>query len=362
MQTAKFLIAQGRLSGEQRNRATIRWVQFHNDAPYNSGGGINTLERATDFLDAMDSMAGQLSIDDRGEQAERAPRRSTRIAIRARLRTPTPGTGPAVTVTGIAGFGGPLSATGQGNAGFDFKQNMTQVIDNFTYSAASTATSSASTGSTSTTSAPPRRSSSTRSRSVAVVSGREGGANPLGYTHDDADDRRPRLQHGHRTSFSAFVQDDWQIAPKVKLLYGLRYDLYRVPGRPGRRAADADARASTSTGTTSGRALGVAWADRLRQTVLRASTGIMYDQAILGGYEQALQFAGSSKATRPVQRYSGFEPTAGAPAFPSLAATGTARIPQSPWAVDPAFQVAHTWQSNAQLERAFGSDSRRRWL
>ena len=30
-------------------------------------------------------------------------------------------------------FGGPWSGTGQGNAGFDFKQNITQAIDNFTY-------------------------------------------------------------------------------------------------------------------------------------------------------------------------------------------------------------------------------------
>ena len=29
---------------------------------------------------------------------------------------------------------------------------------------------------------------------------------------------------------------------------------------------------------------------------------------------------------------------------------------QSPWAIDPGFQVAHTWQSNAQVERAFGRD------
>ena len=43
------------------------------------------------------------------------------------------GTGPAVSITGIASFGGPTSGTGQGNAGFDFKQNITQVIDNFTY-------------------------------------------------------------------------------------------------------------------------------------------------------------------------------------------------------------------------------------
>src|SRR5204862_3344068 len=44
------------------------------------------------------------------------------------------GTGPAITITSPSiSFGAPLGATGQGNAGFDFKQNITQAIDNFTY-------------------------------------------------------------------------------------------------------------------------------------------------------------------------------------------------------------------------------------
>src|SRR5205807_7332031 len=34
--------------------------------------------------------------------------------------------------------------------------------------------------------------------------------------------------------------------------------------------------------------------------------------------------------------------------------TGTLNI--TPWAVDPAFVVAHTWQANAQVERAFARD------
>ena len=51
-----------------------------------------------------------------------------------------------------------------------------------------------------------------------------------------------------------------------------------------------------------------------------------------------------------------FSPTtAGAPAFPGNAGTGTI-AQQSPWAVDQDFQVAHTWQSSAQIQRAFGSE------
>jgi hypothetical protein len=85
--------------------------------------------------------------------------------------------------------------------------------------------------------------------------------------------------------------------------------------------------------------------------VLRASTGLMFDQPILGGYEQALQLSGSPRA--PVYSFSGT--SAGAPAFPAAVPTGTISQ-QSPWAIDPSFQVAHTWQVNAQIERAFAQD------
>jgi Carboxypeptidase regulatory-like domain len=60
VQTGKFAIGKGDYQIDNNNRLTLRWMRFHNDAPYNSGGGTATLERATNFLDAMDSSAGQL--------------------------------------------------------------------------------------------------------------------------------------------------------------------------------------------------------------------------------------------------------------------------------------------------------------
>jgi hypothetical protein len=77
----------------------------------------------------------------------------------------------------------------------------------------------------------------------------------------------------------------------------------------------------------------------------------MYDQPILGGYEQALQLSGSPRA--PVYQFS--PTTAGAPLFPNGVTTGTISQ-QSPWAVSQDFQVARTWQSSVQLERAVGRD------
>src|SRR5262245_38874413 len=115
------------------NRLTARWIQFKNDAPYNSGGGTATLERATDFLDAMDSIAGQL-VTTLGSRKLNELRVQYAHRHQQSVANADSGTGPAIAIASPAvAFGGPWSATGQGNAGFDFKQDITQFVDNFTY-------------------------------------------------------------------------------------------------------------------------------------------------------------------------------------------------------------------------------------
>jgi len=345
--TAKFLIAKSDYQLNQANRATVRWLRFQNDAPYNGAAGINTLERQTNFLDSMDSVAGQVNTTVGASmlnefRVQYAHRHQQSIA------NADSGIGPAVTVTGVAAFGGPWGAAGQDNAGFDFKQNISQVIDNFTVIR----------GSHSyklgfdwqhiydeRTSAPQWVYNFS---SVAAYLAAKNGTNPLGYS--TMTQLTGNLSFNMATNlYSLFVQDDWQVTRNVKVLYGLRYDLYTYP------AGIADAPlASTHQFNTDknnvGPRVGVAWSID-SDTVLRASTGIMYDQALLGGYEQALLLSGSPRA--PAYTFNGT--SAGAPAFPAAVSTGTLSV-QSPWAIDPEFQVAHTWQSNAQVERAFGRD------
>jgi hypothetical protein len=351
VQTAKFAIGKGDYQINGNNRFTARWIRFHNDAPYNSGGGTATLERATNFLDAMDSSAGQL-VSSLGVNKLNELRFQYAHRHQGSVANADSGTGPAVSIgpasSPIVAFGAPLSGTGQGNAGFDFKQDITQVIDNFTYIR----------GAHSykfgfdvqhiydeRTAAP--QFVYTFPTIAAYVAAKSGAA-PFGYT--TMSQITGNLAFNMSTNvFSTFVQDDWQVASSVKILYGVRYDLYKYP------AGIADAPlASTHAFNTDknnfGPRVGVAWSID-DQTVLRGSTGIMYDQPILGGYEQALQLSGSPRA--PVYSFNGNSP--GAPAFPGTATSGTL-AQQSPWAVDPAFQVGHTWQTNAQLERAFGRD------
>jgi hypothetical protein len=347
VQTGKFLIAKGDVQLNSANRATFRWLRFHNDAPYNSGGGLASLEWATNFLDAMDSFAGQV-VSTIGSHSLNELRVQYAHRHQSSVRNSDSGTGPAVTVTGIASFGSPLGGTGQGSDGFDFKQNITELLDNYTYIR----------GSHSykmgfdyqyihdeRTAAPeflyvfP---------SIAAYTAAKSGANPLGYssmTQITGD-----LGFGMNTNIaSLFVQDDWQVAPKLKVLYGVRYDLYDYPaGLPN--APLVSTQQFNTDKNNFGPRLGAAWSID-DKTVMRASVGLMYDQPILGGYEQALQLSGSPKAPA----YTFTPATAGAPRFPATVGTGSLSV-QSPWAVDPAFKVAQTWQTNVQIERSLGRD------
>jgi hypothetical protein len=348
VQTAKFAIAKADYQIDGNNRMTARWIQFHNNAPYNSGGGTATLERATDFLDAMDSIAGQL-VTSLGSSTLNEFRFQYAHRHQSSVANADSGPCPAITISNPSiAFGCPAAGTGQGNAGFDFKQNITQAIDNFTYIRAAH---SYKIGFDwqhiydERTSAP--QFSYTFPTVAAYLAAKNGSA-PLGYT--TMSQITGDLSFTMSTNvFSTFVQDDWQIVPTVKILYGVRYDLYKYP------AGIADAPLVQThefniDKNNFGPRVGVAWSVD-PQTVLRASTGIMFDQPILGGYEQALQLSGSPRS--PIYSFNGT--SAGAPAFPNGASTGTVSQ-QSPWAIDQAFQVAHTWQTNAQLERALGRD------
>jgi Carboxypeptidase regulatory-like domain len=348
VQTAKFKIAKTDYQIDNANRLTARWIQFHNDAPYNSGGGTATLDRATDFLDAMDSLAGQL-VSTLGSSKLNELRAQYAHRHQSSIANADSGSGPAVTIASPAiAFGAPTAGTGQGNAGFDFKQDITQVVDNFTYIRS---THSYKFGFDwqhvydERTNAP--QFVYTFPTVAAYLSAKSGAA-PLGYTTMSQITGNLSFNMASNV-FSTFVQDDWQIRPSLKVLYGIRYDLYKYP------AGIADA-PLTSTHEFNvdknniGPRIGVAWSLD-QKTVVRGSMGLMFDQPILGPYEQALQLSGSPRA--PVYTFSGTAP--GAPAFPSNASTGTLSQ-QSPWAIDPSFQVAHTVQANVQVERAFAGD------
>ena len=335
------------------NRFTGRYLMFRNDSPYNgSGGGTQSLDWATDFLDAMDSTAGQL-VTTIGSGMLNEARVQYAHRHQSSSANADSGTGPGDHGPGRCQLRRPVQRRpDRTTTGSASSRTSLQAIDNFTYIRGSHSYKFGFDGQwvhDERTSAPVQQYTFP---TVAAYQAAKSGANPLAYS--SFTQLFGNLSFQMDTSlYSTFVQDDWQIAPNLKLVYGVRYDLYQYPD------ANADAPFSYSQKfnidkNNWGPRAGLAWTldDR---TVVRASTGLMYDQPILSAYENALQLTGSPQLVSV-----NVNPTsAGAPAFPgNLAVTppGFVLPTQSIVTVDPAFQVAKTWQNNVQIERAVGQN------
>jgi hypothetical protein len=262
------------------------------------------------------------------------------------------GTGPNITISGVANFGGPNNSTA--DAGFDFKQNIWQVVDNFTWIRGSHSFK---------TGIDAQFISDDRVKgerflytfpSIDSYLAAKSGANPFGYTTLQQDFGERAV--GYDSAFyGLFVQDDWQISSRMKLLFGLRYDLFDVPSARSFAPNPYSTHFVIDKNNIAPRA-GFSWAlDETARTVVRASTGLMYEPPLLDFYDNAILNNGDPASyTVSVSGTS-----AGAPPFPnSLASTppGFVLPRQSISAVSPDFRTQSAWLTNVQIERALRTD------
>jgi len=330
------------------SQLSVRYFGFKNNSPANIGGGLTTTDRATDFTDRMDSTSGQV-VSSIGNSMLNELR--VQYARRHQFRTPGISVdGPAITVSGKAEFGG--ARLGDSNSvGFDFTQGITQVIDNVSvirgrhaYKAGIDA----------------QWIADTRVRgelfqytfaTIAAYQSAKSGADPFAYTNfqQQLGDLSAEYNSGF---YGLFVQDDWQLSSRLKLLYGLRYDVFDIPQtRPfGPNPYSQD---FTIDKNNFGPRAGVSWSlDAQARTVLRASVGLMYEPPLLDFYDNAILSNGDPKS----YNIGPLSPTgAGAPAFPTNLASpppGFVLPRQSINAIDPDFKTQSAWLSNVQVERA----------
>jgi hypothetical protein len=331
---------------------SVRYFGFKNLSPSNIGGGLTTTDRATDFTDRMDSTSAQLVSTIGGSLLN-----ELRVQYARRHQFRTQGIsvdGPAITVAGKANFGG--ARVGDGNSvGFDFTQGISQVIDNVSWIRGKHALKSG---------IDAQWIGDERVRgdlflynfaTIADYLAAKSGANPLAYSNFQQQLGDVTASYDS-TFYGLFVQDDWQIAPRLKLLYGLRYDVFDVPAARQFAANPYSQNFAIDKNNVGPRA-GVAWSvDQAARTVVRASVGLMYEPPLLDFYDNAILNNGDPKSYNvgPV-----LGTQAGAPAFPTSLATpppGFVLPKQSINAVDPNFESQSAWLSNIQVERAINSD------
>ncbi len=328
-------------------RLTGRVFYFQNLSLSNIGGGLTTTDRATDFHDQMSSSALQ-AVTTIGSSKLNEFR--FQYAQRHQYRTIGTGVaGPAITVSGIAQFGGPR--IGDGNSvGFDFSQGIAQVIDNFTWVKG---THAFKTGVDLQYIADDRTQGENFQYTFPTVDAylaAKSGTNPYSYTSLQQTFGDIGIDYGSRF-YGFFVQDDWQIAPRIKLLYGIRYDLFDVPeARPyGQNPYSNDFAIDKNNW---GPRAGVSWTlDDSGRTVVRASVGRLFEPPLIDFYDNAILNNGDPLRYNVTVSGS----ASGAPPFPTNLANlpaGFALPRQSIIAVDPDFETQEAWLSNIQVERA----------
>jgi len=334
------------------HRLSARYFLFKNFSESNIGGGLTTTDRATDFTDRMDSASAQL-VSTLGASILNELR--VQYARRHQFRTPSPSAvdGPAITVSGIAQFGGPR--IGDGNSvGFDFEQGIWQVVDNVTWVRGrhgfKAGFDAQFVGDDRVRGERFEYTFPTNESYLAAVAG----TNPLGYTTFRQD--FGNLTASYSSAFyGLFAQDDWQVTDRVKVLYGVRFDLFDIPSARA-FAPNSYSQDFTIDKNNWGPRAGVSWSlDSQARTVLRASTGLMYEPPLLDFYDNAILNNGDPRSY--TVQLNGT--SSGAPAFPASLANAPAGfvLPrQSITAVDPAFRTQSAWLTNVQLERAIATE------
>lgn len=348
-QKVNFFIFRTDAQLNENNRLSGRFNYFKNISPNNIAGGLNTLQRSVDFDDKSYSVGIQLASIINANvlnefRYQYAKRDSRNVA------NDNSGVGISIVVTGVANFGAPenddtiapLQVTNQ------VQNNLTWTRGNHVYKFGGGFNLIDDT----------RRSNQfaryTFPNLTAYLNAVNGTA-PRGYTNYVEAFGDPGIEY-NSSFFNFFVQDDWKVTRKLKLNYGVRYDLYNIPEAFTDSPFSASQKFKVDKNNFAPR-LGVVYGAREGRypTVIRASAGIYYDTVYLDFYQRALLNNGSPRLINFT-----FAPAnAAAPNFPNTLGNlppGTALPVQSIETIAPDFENMYAMHAQAQLEQAIAED------
>lgn len=344
-QNVSFFIARTDVQVDAANRLLGRYIYFRNNSPDNIGGGLNTLQRSVDFKDAADSVSVQLvsvfSPTILNELRYQYARRYSQ-----NLSNANSGQGLTLVIAGVANFGAPVDDLVQP------LQKSNQLIDNVTMTHGNH---TMKVGGGFNFIGDERRSRQFGQYTFANIQAyldAKSGLKPFGYTQYREAVGDPFI--AYQTQFyHAFAQDDWKVTPRLKVNYGLRYDLYNVPNalKASPLALSRDFKVDKNNFAPR---LGIVYGLREgnHPTVIRASAGLYYDPPLIDMYRRGLQNNGS-----PIFFQFNIAGTAaGAPAFPNRLGATPNFTASSVEGLSPDFVNMAVFHTNVQLEQALSQN------
>jgi hypothetical protein len=348
LERGAFYIFRTDVQLNDNNRLMARFNSGDTSSDNLIAGGFNTLERSIDAFAEHRATAVQLASYSTVFFNEFRFQYGQRVG--GYRRNKFSGTGPSITIPVVANFGSPVN----GDTVFP-PLRITQFQDNLTRTAATHVVKFGGGFSNHDYTERQLIFSQYRFPSVdAYVAARNGG-NLLGYNQYTETFGNPETNY-KATYWNFFVQDDWKITRRLKVNFGLRYDLYQLPKTDPSLVFPLLQKFDVDKNNFAPR-LGVAYALRegRRPTVIRFGAGIYYEAPLLGIFRDVIRFNGSSS-------FSSFTvgPTAdGAPEFPNTLGSlppGAVFPRQDIYTIAQDYDTMYAVHSNIQLEQPITED------
>lgn len=327
------------------NRVVLRYNHHSNDSPFNYStgpGGQNLVSRTYDFIDRSHVGAAQL-ISNISSRAVNELRFQFATRSQSNNSFSATGSGPAITVLGVANFGGPI------DVGFAYTETAPEITDNFSFI---TGAHEFKVG-FNTRWIRDEQVAATGALyvfpTIAAYQAAATGADPKSYVSFTQSLGNPAIKYDSLLA-GLFAQDTWKPRRNVTVTYGLRYDVCRPP-QANRAAPFAYSQNFRTDKNNVAPRLGVAWGlGPDQKTVVRASTGIFYDPFQTDQYRLALLQTGLPAffrvSTLPSQPF--------APAFPNVVSnlpSGVNLPVQDLMTVSPDFATLYSFNANVSISR-----------
>ncbi len=348
VQYAQWVDVRGDWSISQKNQFFVRYNYFRNRYPFNTNvGGLYALSAASDFQDRAHIIGAQL-VTTFSPTLLNECRGSWPYRNEHHVADPLTGTGPMITISGLANFGG---SNGVGDKfqekipsfndnvtsirgphsfkfGVGFQKNLdTQLADVYTqYTFAS----------------------------LAQYASAKNGLTPQVYSSLSASIGQPGAAY-HSIFFNFFGLDAWQVSRNLLLTYGARYDQYRAPTPPAGEPFALTQSFRTPLGDVAPR-VGIAYSPQ-PSTVVRVNGGMFYEATPTNTYYNPLYNNGAAGTGSFIATIGGTAtPGPCQPAFPnSPQNVPKSCLPtQSIYALTPNFRNEYTWNANLQVSQQFG--------